>query len=355
MKKLLLLSIFSALTIQLVYSQTVKPKPAQVLRLARATFEQGRLHELPLLLSDLHEFSQAEKVDAYKLLTQAYIYLEEPEKADQSMLELLRTDHYFEINEAVDPAEFVALYKTFRTKPVYKLGLKIGPNTTFPSVLDNYYVGSDAFGKGKSGQQVGFQFGVVYEKDLFLTSSNSILNKLTIAPELLYVTRSFKYTNSNVFVNDSTGESVGDFASVYKQTWVELSIIMQYALKESRFNPYVGLGPTISYLATATNSNQTLILKAGSTVSGPNLDVTNSYNKIMYSLIGVAGIKVRAGSIYLNAEVRFQYGLTNVINPKKRTNAENVFDYASQFNNFKQSNTAIHIGAIYPIFKPKKL
>lgn len=38
-----------------------------------------------------------------------YIYLEEPAKADQSMLNILLTDPYFEINEAMILAEFVAL------------------------------------------------------------------------------------------------------------------------------------------------------------------------------------------------------------------------------------------------------
>jgi len=355
MKKLFLFSlIFSVSAIHWGYSQTTSP--AQTLRLARSTFEQGRLHELPGLLEKYlkNGFSTSEKIEAYKLLTQAYIYLEEPEKADQSMLDLLRTDHFFEINEAVDPAEFVALYKTFRTKPVYKLGVKVGPNTTFPTVLDNYYVGNDAAGNGKYKQQVGFQFGVSFEKDLFLTSSNNFLKKLTFAPEIQYTTRSFKYTNSTIFMNDSTGESAGTSLIIYKQNWLDLNILMQYAIKDTRLNPYVGFGPGIGYLVSASNQ-QTFNPLAGSTVSGPNLDVKESYNKTMYSLIGVAGIKVRAGAIYLNAEVRLQYGLSNVINPKKRTNSESVFDYASQFNNFKQSNAAINIGAVYPIFNPKKL
>src|SRR5690348_11970776 len=90
---------------------------AQTLRLARSTYEQGRLHEVPELLERCLEngFSRQEKVEAYKLLCLSYIYLEEPAKADEAMLDLLRTDHYFEINETTDPAEFVALYKTFRT------------------------------------------------------------------------------------------------------------------------------------------------------------------------------------------------------------------------------------------------
>src|SRR6187549_1035341 len=79
------------------YSQLVSC--SQTLRLARSTYEQGRLHEIPALLAKCLAggFSQQEKVEAYKLLCLSYIYLEEPQKADEAMLNLLRTDHYFKI------------------------------------------------------------------------------------------------------------------------------------------------------------------------------------------------------------------------------------------------------------------
>lgn len=102
---------------------------AQTLRLAQSIYDQGRLHELPQLLQKCLEengFNDEEKVNAYKLLTLTYIYLEEPAKADEYMLALLRTDTEFKVNDAVDPAEFVALYKTFRTYPIYRIGGKLG-------------------------------------------------------------------------------------------------------------------------------------------------------------------------------------------------------------------------------------
>src|SRR5690349_4248403 len=86
----------------------------QVLRLARAVYEQGRLHELETLLKDClagevgttNGFSTVqEKVDAYRLLCLSYIYLEEPTKADEAMQGILDTDHFFAVNPT-DPAEF---------------------------------------------------------------------------------------------------------------------------------------------------------------------------------------------------------------------------------------------------------
>jgi hypothetical protein len=328
---------------------------AQTLRLANSTYEQGRLHELPELLKNcIHSDVKEERVTAYKLLTLAYIYLEEPEKADQSMLELLRTDHDFAPNPDVDPAEFIGLYKTFRTKPVFQVGFKLGTNTVLPSVTDNYYVGDASAGKGKYAQKVGFQFGLVFEKEIFAGSTNKYLKRITLAPEVLYVTRGFKYSNASVFADDQTNASSANLVGIYKQNWIDVNVIAQYKLGDGNLHPYIGVGPGVSKLMSASNQ-LTLTRVSGNVVSGPDVIVTTSYNPIMISALALAGIKYKFGSVFLIAEARFQYGLSNVINPSKRTNAESVFDYSSQFNNFKQSTAGVNIGVVYPYFNPKKL
>jgi hypothetical protein len=138
-----LLPVFFIILTSKAYCQA--PSCAQTLRLARATYEQGRLHEIESQLKPCLEggFSKDEKqlkVDGYKILCLSYIYLEEPEEADDAMLRILQTDPYFQINPAVDPAEFVALYRSFRTKPVFRIGAKVGPNYTMVNVIKNYYV-----------------------------------------------------------------------------------------------------------------------------------------------------------------------------------------------------------------------
>ena len=91
MKKLYILILFSVVAFQ---SWAQSSSPAQTLRLATSTYEQGRLHELKGILGNLTGFTIEQRVAAYKLLTQAYIYLEEPKRADTAMLNLLETDHY---------------------------------------------------------------------------------------------------------------------------------------------------------------------------------------------------------------------------------------------------------------------
>src|SRR6187431_2599241 len=156
---------------------------AQTLRLAQSTYEQGRLHEVPSLLQAClsNGFSKQEKVSAYKLLTLSYLYLEEPEKADEAMLNLLRTDPYFEINPAVDPAEFVGLYKSFRTTPVYRLGVTIGVNATQPNVTSSVETAANSESEYKYG--IAFQVGANFEIP--------IKEKLTLNPSLLFQQKGF--------------------------------------------------------------------------------------------------------------------------------------------------------------------
>lgn len=334
---------------------------AQTLRLASSSYDQGRLHELPGLLkgclTSSNGFSNAEKVTAYKLLVLSYIYLEEPAKADSTMIELLNTDHFFEPNQSVDPAEFIGLYNTFRTKPIFSIGVKFGVNLTLPSVISNYYTGNNAAGKGTYSPSIGIQGGLSFEKKLFQRSKNDFLKRFTFAPEVLYVARSFSYSNT-VFTTDNPQVTSGITPNDYteSQTWIGINPLLQYQLrKDSRFNPYVMLGPGIdllignSVLATTTRGT------TGSVASGPSIDVKNSYQQVIYSVIAGAGAKYKIGGLFATFELRYQHGLVNAINPARRTNSEFTFDYGGQFNDYSLNNLSVMGGVSVPIFKPQKL
>lgn len=328
---------------------------AQTLRLARSTYEQGRLHELPALMENCFKsggFTKQEKVEAYRILTLAYIYLEEPELADQSMLNLIGTDHFFKPNQEVDPAEFQALFRKFRTEPIFKIGIKLGPNGTFPFIKKNYYVGSASPGSGKYTPKIGVQFGLVFEKEFFSKSKNKTLKNLTIAPEVLYSTRSFLYKTSNAQRVDSTGVALGSIESTYKQMWLDVNLMVKCQVKESSYNPYVAIGPGFSFLLNATNP--TIFTSPNSTVTGPDIKTKPNYNSLMTSVIVAGGVKKRLGEVYGLLDLRYQYGLNSPISAK-RTNNEATFDYTLTHNDFVQSTFSINIGVIYPYFSPKKL
>jgi hypothetical protein len=175
MRKVLLLFLVASFCHQI--SVRAQSTCAQTLRLAQSVYEQGRLQELEGLLAGCLEngFTDEEKVNAYKLLTLTYIYLEEPEKADRTMLSLLQTNNEFAPNDAVDPAEFVALYHTFRTWPIYRVGLKLGSIAAQPSVITADYV-NDGISEYNYGY--GFKAAVAFEIPLLGNQ-----NKFAVNPE----------------------------------------------------------------------------------------------------------------------------------------------------------------------------
>jgi hypothetical protein len=360
MKRLYLFVVILLVGTGAAYAQT--SNCTQALRLMRSTYEQGRLHELgkqsePCLNQPEGKgFSKEEKREAYRLITLSWIYLEEPEKADASMLQLLNASHFYEINKGVDPAEFIALFNKFRHDPIFRYGLKFGGNATQPQATELHNVGSTAAGHGSYGFGGNIQITAVFEKDL-----PKINKKLVIAPEIAWVSRSFKYSNPDLGLSDDDGTTpIASQEMAFKQSWLDLNAIVQYKL-ENRLarQTYVGLGPSISYLLGSTNTVTTTLGPLSSankyTVTGPAVDDHESYKKLVYSVTVVVGAKLKVGELYLTGDVRYQYGISNVVDPAHRTNPEVAFDYQGQYNDFRMNNLAVNIGVLIPQFKPKKL
>ncbi|HTH56268.1 MAG TPA: outer membrane beta-barrel protein [Cyclobacteriaceae bacterium] len=340
---------------------------AQTLRLAQSIYEQGRLHEIPDLINkNIAGFSKTELVSAYRLLTLSYIYLEEPEKADESMQKLLQTEHFFEPNPNVEPAEFIGLYKTFRTKAVFNAGIKFGANFTTPLLNEIYYVTNAAPGNGKYTPKLGFQAGLVFEKDLLPNSKSSFLSKIVFAPEVLYTSRTFSYDNKQVFTSDSVSSAnVADQKITLKQTWLDINLVFQYKLRNSTtFVPYVGFGPGVGLLLGASNTmvtTRTSVNKTSPGVSsGPDVTTKDTFNSLIPSIMGSAGVKYRLGGVYVVGEFRVQYALVTPVNSAKRTGmggsaSSSVFDYGYTMPNYKPLNFVINAGIIIPYFNPIKI
>lgn len=332
---------------------------AQTLRLAISTYELGRLNEVPGILENClrqggaNAFTKQERVSALRILTLAYIYQEEPEKADETMLMLLNTDHFFEINENVDPAEFTALYKTFRTKPIYSVGGKFGGNGSLPTPTKNFFIGSDAANNGEYSTGYNIQIGAVFEKALFEKKYAS--QRWTAAPEIMFMQNKFSYANEELTTNDATAEPNSRLEAEFSQTRIDLNLLLQYKLKDHYLNPYVSFGPALSYLLSASGQLQTQFPTNGAAVTGPSIDLKDSFQSIDYALIASAGIKFKFGEIYLTADIRYKYGFANQIDEEARTNPEAAFDFGLVSNDFRQSNLMINLGFIYPYFNPKKL
>lgn len=317
---------------------------ALTLRTARTTYDQGRLQDLPALLDNCLKdgFTKQEKVEAYKLLVLSYIYLEEPSRANAAMLELLRTDPYFELNESADAAEFISLYKTFRTWPIYRLGAKLGVNATSPSIVSS----ADALtGAAVSySPSINFQSGIVFEIP--------VSPRLTLNPELYFQVRSFNYKSSL----DLTGALDNSSRGKETHNLLSLPVSLQFEISESKLHPYVSAGVSVDYLFNARITMNRHRVNAPS-VQERTFDVTSSRNKINFNAVASVGTKLKLGSGFVVGELRVVYGLRKINEPGSAYTIDDylLFDNAYADNLMKLNSLTICVGYIYNVFNPTKL
>lgn len=346
MKRLLpvVLIIFSFYTAS---GQTpTAPTAAQTLRLARATYEQGRLHEVPTQLDDnvIAKMTKPEKVQAYTLLCLSYIYLEESENADKSMLNILLSDPYFKPNPAVDPAEFVALWRTFRTYPILRVGAKLGVNASRPNVTESV-TAVDPTAESKYSYLIGFQFGGSLDVPLYF-----LTNKLTLHTDIAYQQKKY---SMEVTVNRGVNNLNNVFSGTESQNWLSLPVTLEYELFEMKFHPYVALGASVDYLFGSTvtaerqRDEQQSIEPKSFNPDRENLNI---------SAIGAAGVKLPLAGGFVVLEVRYSYGLSN-ITTKASAFADPQFtlDYGYADSIFKLNTLAVTGSYVINIFNPKKL
>lgn len=83
--------------------------------------------------------------------------------------------------------------------------------------------------------------------------------------------------------------------------------------------------------------------------------MSNTFNALDFTANVGAGLKFKFGEIYLAADIRYKYGLTNLINKSTRSEPEATFDYGFGNNDIRQSSVIVNIGFTWPYFNPKKL
>jgi len=318
---------------------------AQTLRLARSVYENGRLHELPVLMGDCfkkEEWTVQERVDAYKLLTLAYIYLEEPEKADENMLNILRTDPEFHPNENIDPAEFVALYNTFRTEPVYRLGVKLGANATAPNV--HSYT---ALNEGTESYEYsyGFQGGVTAEIAIFN-------DKLTLNPELYFQTKSFNLKNT--FFED--GQKTKGKVTLRS---LSLPVSVQYALPlgkskvQSKWVPYVGAGVNVDFLLGVVTDLETDVF--GQSPVNTASTEKSQYKAFNFAPVLSAGIKGKVKKAEIVAEIRYIYGASTIFDKQKLYDSQSeIFGNKFVHGPFSLNTLQVSFGYLLNKYIPRK-
>ncbi len=341
-----ILMSFLGVTVSQAQREQSENACAKTLRSARSSYEQGRIEEVPDLLNDCLKggFNDVERVEAHKLLILSYLYYDERGAAEEAMLKFLKIEPEYEINPVVDPPEFINLYNSFRTKPIFLIGGKAGGNLTFVDVQKNFSLDNMMTVPGTYSAQLGYQAGLTADIPLFKNFSLGI--------EANFIGQFYEYENSQLGFSQLTFQE--------EQLWAEVPLFIRYNFDKGNVKYYAQVGASISYLisaeATVERTDSVNVEIGNRSVSGPSIDLKEQRESLNYSIVGGVGVKIKnvLGRGYLLADIRYSYGIPNVVNEETRyDNQELQYRYLYLDNDFSLNNAFFSIGYMVPVYKPK--
>ncbi len=381
MKRLLPLVILSVLAIS-AYGQNCTQKLNQ----AEDEYEAGRLVGIPASIQSClssKSFSHEEEVRARKLLTQVYIFTDKEAKAEQALVELLKTEPEHRLDPQVDPAELFFLYNQYRTKPIFRIAARVSVNSSNPRVITDYGVQNTGSvppfynGKTVDGDAEYSVTNVVKIDGEDSASSQSFVGRsglgLGVSFELLverYFGKGFelglgpqlRLSSYNVD-NYSNLEGLGS-QRTNQQTYLRAPLIGRYTYgyenRDQKLLPYAFLGVSFDYLMRAEYSEASRFggtaytLETGSTDA--DLLKSEQVNEVNFSLLGGLGMKFRVKTHFLTLEARYDNSLRNYINGENRyTNKTGLFDLGFAESDLSLNFLSVSLGWTHSIYSPKKL
>ena len=356
MKKLLPFLTFLIFSLFATNALAQEERCTQNLEEAQLRYDEGRIQDVePLVLNCLETnvFDKAQSVQALRLLILSAIFQHRDEQADDMMLDLLQTDHEFVPDEALDPVDFINLYNSYRTKPIFSLGIKGGQNWSFNDVQQMHTVGQQGWKKEYSIIN-GLQAGLLFEYEF--------KPRWILYPEIHYSQK--RYTKEEIFMGIVSNTEISTSKIEEVMNWIELPVSVQYIFTNSaKFKPYAFAGGAVTYLISAEYPGDNTIrerLGTGSSqVQLATIITKNDRNRLNFNALGGAGIKLKVGEGYFTVEARFNYQLTTLTVDGNGLTATDEPDLAhglwEWYDSFKQHSALIMLGYTLNIYNPEKL
>ena len=318
----------------------------QKLNKAKKVYDAGKITEVESYLKDCIQdgFTKEEKMQALRLLILSYLFQDEHEKAEQNLLLLFKEDPEYVLNRAVDPAEFYELYNSYRTLPVFNIGITGGLNTTNISEKQHYSLGSSSSDKSSYKSRFGFQGGVVADILLY--------KNFQINTGAMLILNNFTYENTFLYNGATT------VTSKENQMWTSVPLALKYNIGKGKTKFYALAGGMFGLLISDNsklsreNSDNANAAKEGTEAFRT---IRNPYN--ISAIVGL-GVRYKVGYGYIFLDARYSIGLKNEANVKNRfstKNGDNLYYYGYVSSDFNANNLLISVGYMKSIYKPKKV
>jgi hypothetical protein len=314
------------------------------LKKVQKDYEEGIIEKIPEEISDCISsgLKGEDKITAYKLLINVYLFDDRTELAEETMKKLLVFEPEMQTNEAIDAKEFITLFNSFRTVPLFSIGLTAGINYSKISMDKEFGTyNTDLYDGVYTAPDFGFQVG--------LNADYLIYKNIYANVEALFTSKKFSYqTELNEFSSLAFKES---------QNTIQVPLTIAYHLGKRKLKPTLKVGAYINYnFSSKSEFIRTYTQNTQSNITGPLIDVSPVRNNLNYGIIGALGLKYKVKEGYFFIDASYTQSLASAVNPSERySNSEVLYDYQHIDDDFSMNNIFISLGYKRLFYKPKKI
>jgi len=312
------------------------------LKIVQRSFDDGLLDDIPLLLADCMKdkngFTKEEKANAYKLLIQTYLFSEEILKADEVMIQFLSEFPSYKLADN-DPKEFINLYNTYRTTPIFKLEVLAGLSFCMPLVVQYFGTYPLPATHPVYKSKTGYSFEINYINTLLKNFNYSIGASFTLS-NLGYTNEPFDYTLVTASLNNM-------------YLGLPLALRYNYTLKGLNLFAKAGIEPVLLLKSSAD------LTRADNISNEPIIgteDLISFHNKTDLRPFLSVGIKINVGSDQLMLSAGYKFSTKIQFNALER-NSNNPLEEKYRFteDDLLLNQSIVSLSYIRPIYKPKKI
>ncbi len=334
-----------------VFAQSITCE--EQLNAAAAEFDAGRFYGVPFMLKPCIDkgFTTEQRQRAFLLLTQTYLLLQDPIAAEDSYLKVLKANPEYQTNPEVDPIDVVYLSKKFTASPIFSVYGRAGGNTSVARVINSIYIYESPGGspKDKYTLRPGLQFGVGVDWHA--------IDRFSLSAELNLVNASYRRTRIGIFGRDN-------LESTDQQNSLVFPMMIKYTHKNnsdnsSKIKPFGYFGYSVNLLISdklkviSDNMDKSPDSESTETYESPSRNYTNIRNRINRSFIVGGGAKLKLGLNYWFVDLRYAFGLTNIVNKERVFETEEILisGYVDDF--LRLDNLSLSAGFVHPFYKPR--
>lgn len=306
---------------------------------AQRLYRQGLIEDIPQLLKPCIEsgFTRAQRNEAYKILILAYLFDGDQYNAENTMIDFLKKNPEYEVMPN-DPVEFISLFETFSSLSVFSFGLKFGPNATNPRIIEPYVQGDDNHTESRNITGGGYQAG--------LSVNRYIARRMFLNLGINIIHNSYKFMEEQTLTLDNAEDPIVIKTSLKESLdRYEIPLSIGYEFEHREFNSFIRAGASISKIFHVSGTPEKEVILAEE-------NLTDSRNDILYMWHIGAGIKYKIPRGYLVLDIRYHYGLNNIVVPEMRYKNIELLGHVD--DDFSLYSFTFSLGYYFSFYQPRK-